>query len=94
MTREEIMQLNTDYLNGCESEHKMNELFNYALEQQSKLKIGRCKDCKYFEYDSVGKVDGMPLIVAHEVCTKWGEGCKTEEDGFCFMFEKKQKSEG
>ena len=34
MTREEIMQLNTDYLNGCESEHKMNELFSYALEQQ------------------------------------------------------------
>ena len=35
MTREEIMQLNTDYLNGCESEHKMNELFSYVLEQQS-----------------------------------------------------------
>ena len=34
MTREEIMQLNTDYLNGCESEHKMNELFNYVLELQ------------------------------------------------------------
>lgn len=28
------MQLNTDYLNGCESEHKMNELFSYALDQQ------------------------------------------------------------
>ena len=56
-------------------------------------KTGHCKDCKYFEYDSVGKVDGMPLIVAHEVCTKWGEGCKTEEDGFCFMFEKMQESE-
>ena len=34
MTKEEIMQLNTDYLNGCESEHKMNELFSYALDQQ------------------------------------------------------------
>lgn len=34
MTREEIMQLNTDYLNGCESEHKMNELFSYALSQE------------------------------------------------------------
>lgn len=56
-------------------------------------KTGHCKDCKYFEYDSVAKVDGMPLIVAHEVCTKWGEGCKTEEDGFCFMFEKMQESE-
>lgn len=34
MTREEIMQLNTDYLNGCESEHKMNELFSYTLSQE------------------------------------------------------------
>ena len=34
MTDKEIMQLNTDYLNGRESEHKMNELFNYVLELQ------------------------------------------------------------
>lgn len=34
MTREEIMQLNTDYLNDCESEHEMNELFYYVLELQ------------------------------------------------------------
>lgn len=41
MTREEIMQLNTDYLNGCESEHKMNELFSYALEQQPSDTVSR-----------------------------------------------------
>lgn len=34
MTREEIMQLNTNYLNNCESEHKMNELFAYVLKLQ------------------------------------------------------------
>lgn len=34
MTREEIMQLNTDYLNDCESEHEMNELFYYLLQLQ------------------------------------------------------------
>lgn len=50
-------------------------------------KIGHCKDCKYFEYDSVAKVDGIPLIVAHEICNKWGDGCKTKEDGYCFLFE-------
>ena len=50
-------------------------------------KVGRCKDCKYFEYDSVAKVDGIPLIVAHEICKKWGDGCKTKEDGYCFLFE-------
>ena len=56
-----------------------------ALEQQPK--IGHCKDCKYFEYDSVAKVDGIPLIVAHEICNKWGNGCKTKEDGYCFLYE-------
>lgn len=48
---------------------------------------GRCKDCKYFEYDHVEKVNGIPLIVAHEICSKWGDGCKTKEDGYCFLFE-------
>ena len=50
-------------------------------------KTGHCKDCKYFEYDSVAKVDGIPLIVAHEICNKWGGGCKSKEDGYCFLFE-------
>lgn len=54
-----------------------------------------CKDCKYFEYDSVAKVDGVPLIVAHEICSRWGKGCKTKEDGWCFMAEPyKEESEG
>lgn len=56
-------------------------------------KIGHCKDCKYFEYDSVAKVDGIPLIVAHEICKRWGDGCKTKEDGYCFMFEPQERSE-
>ena len=56
-------------------------------------KIGHCKDCKYFEYDSVAKVDGIPLIVAHENCSRWGDECKTKEDGYCFLFES-QESEG
>ena len=56
-----------------------------ALEQQEKT--GHCKDCKYFEYDSVIKVAGIPLIVAHEICSRWGDGCKTKEDGYCFLFE-------
>ncbi|MBP5594168.1 MAG: hypothetical protein J6Y02_02210 [Pseudobutyrivibrio sp.] len=46
-----------------------------------------CKDCKFFEYDCVAKVDGIPLIVGHEICNKWGDGCKTKEDGYCFLFE-------
>ena len=56
-------------------------------------KTGHCKDCKYFEYDSVAKIDGVPLIVAHEICNKWGDGCKTKEDGYCYLFEPKERSE-
>lgn len=54
---------------------------------------GHCKDCKYFEYDSVAKVDGIPLIVAHEICSRWGNGCKTKEDGYCFLFEPQESEE-
>lgn len=54
-------------------------------------KMKRCRDCKYFEYNSVAKVDGIPLIVAHEICSKWGNGCKTSEDGYCFLFEPKEE---
>lgn len=54
-----------------------------------------CKDCKYFENDSWAKVDGIPLIVAHKICKRWGNGCQTKEDGYCFLFEsKKQEGEG
>ena len=52
-----------------------------------------CKDCKYFEYDSVAKVHGVPLIVAHEICNRWGEGCKTRENGWCFLAESKENDE-
>ena len=55
--------------------------------------LPRCKDCKYFEYDSVAQVDGIPLIVAHEICNKWGEGCKTREDGYCFLFEPQESED-
>lgn len=55
--------------------------------------LPKCKDCKYFEYDSVAKVDGIPLIVAHEICNRWGDGCKTKEDGYCFLFEPQESEE-
>lgn len=58
-----------------------------------KSMTGHCKDCKYFEYDSMAKVDGVPLIVAHEICSKWGNGCKTKEDGYCFLFEPQESEE-
>ena len=62
-----------------------------ALKQEQKT--GYCKDCKYFEYDSVAMVDEIPLIVAHEICSRWGDGCKTSENGYCFLFEPKEGSD-
>lgn len=56
-------------------------------------KTGHCKDCKYFEYNSWEKVNGIPLIVAHEICSKWGSGCKTSEEGYCFLFEPQESEE-
>lgn len=51
----------------------------------------RCKDCKYFELDHWESVNEIPLIVAHEICTRWGDGCKTSQDGYCFMAERKEE---
>ena len=50
--------------------------------------IIRCRDCKHFRQEVWEKVCGVPLIVAHEICLKWGNGCKTSPDGFCFMAER------
>jgi len=60
----------------------------------------RCRDCKYFELNHVdmvnfpteaGNAESVPIITAHEICTKWGDGCKTSIDGYCFMAERKEE---
>ena len=50
-------------------------------------KIIRCRDCRHFKMDVWADFGGIPLIVAHEMCMKWGGGCRTSPDGFCFMAE-------
>lgn len=69
---------------------KIAEDYCMAIDHSERI-LGHCRDCKYFEYDSVAKVDGIPLIVAHEICSKWGNGCKTREDGYCFLFKPKEE---
>lgn len=69
--------------------HRINVLNNRVDELEQEPKTGHCRECKYFEYDSVAKVNGIPLIVAHEICSRWGDGCKTTEDGYCFLYEPK-----
>ena len=56
-------------------------------------KIIRCRDCRHFETDVWAAVGGVPLIVAHEMCMKWGQGCRTSPDGFCFMAERKEDAD-
>lgn len=66
-------------------------------EQYSKCPLAeqniiRCKDCKYFHYDKPYVVYDIPVL-GHEVCDKWGDGCKTSENGFCFMAERRGASD-
>ena len=92
MDKEKAIEL-LDNLIGMIEDNQEND-YDEALKMGIKAlaipsaEMIRCKDCKYFEYDSVAKVDGIPLIVAHEICNKWGDGCKTSEDGWCFLAEK------
>ena len=51
----------------------------------------RCKDCRYFEYDHVDLVNKIPLITAHEICNRWSDGCKTSENGYCFLAERREE---
>lgn len=64
-----------------------------SVESQGYLwELTRCKDCKYFELDYIDKgAMSIPLIMAHEICTRWGNGCKTSSDGYCFMAERKEE---
>lgn len=64
------------------------------MNQHDIVEVVRCKDCKHFEYNHWEKVNGVPLIVAHEICKRWGDGCKTREDGFCFIGERKEAEDG
>ena len=50
--------------------------------------IVRCKDCKHFEYDHPYIIQGIPVL-GHEVCNAWGDGCKTDENGWCFLAERR-----
>lgn len=49
------------------------------------VRVVRCKDCRFFEVDHWETASGVPFIAAHNICTRWGGGCQTAEDGFCFM---------
>lgn len=70
---------------------KVRDILNTTVNKQEQIK-GRCRDCRYFEYDHWENVSGTPLIVAHEICMKWSDGCKTSKDGYCFLFEEEAEA--
>lgn len=51
--------------------------------------VVRCKNCKYFLYDKLYMVGGLPLM-GNFVCEKWGNGCSTDENGYCFLGERRE----
>lgn len=59
-----------------------------AIKQEVVGELIRCKDCRHFEYDHLYVVQGIPVL-GHELCNAWGEGCKTSENGYCFLAERK-----
>jgi hypothetical protein len=94
ISRQAVDEAIYDYSRSCDVNYaQIMEYIDKIPSVNPQPKTGHCKDCKYFEYNSAAKVDGIPLIVAHEICKRWGDGCKTSENGYCFLFEQ-QESEG
>ena len=76
---DEAIDIAQDIIDGCKE-----------LKERVNKDIVTCGECKYFnlnEWDET--ISGVPIIVAHEICHKWGNGCKTDSNGFCFMGERR-----
>lgn len=54
------------------------------------VNVVRCKDCKHFELDKPYIIQGIPVL-GHECCNAWGDGCKTDPDGYCFLAERREE---
>lgn len=56
---------------------------------KDRVEVVRCRDCRFLVLDQKMNADSVPVSPAVEVCTKWGSGCKTQLNGFCFLGEKR-----
>ena len=77
---------------SCENPTEIYVFYDDAVKAIKKLPaaqpgIVRCKECKHFHYDMPYVMQGIPIL-GHEVCDFWGDGCKTNENGFCHMAER------
>lgn len=57
------------------------------------VRVIQCKECQHFEQDLWRTVDGVPLIVAYEICNFWGNGCRTNPEGYCFAGKERSSHE-
>ena len=72
-------------------EEDLREIVHKTLENNDFVQVVRCKDCKWFNLNKWAEVDGVQIIVGHEICDFWGGGCKTQKDGYCNYGERKEQ---
>ena len=73
---------------GCWIRYKMFEDKIESVPTIDAVPVVRCKDCKWFAYSR--PYSETPVLMMNLVCFKWGRGCRTDPDGFCFMGERKE----
>ena len=52
------------------------------------------KNGEGIKFERIRRITGYLVGTGHEVCDKWGDGCKTSENGFCFMAERRGEQDG
>ena len=69
-----------------------NALVIEAMELLKKEpEIIHCRDCAYFETEQRELV--AQIFLFKNICKRWGEGCATLPDGFCFLGKEKEAEE-
>ena len=79
--------MRNDYTQGITCGAALAEEYIKQL-PSAQPEIVRCRDCKHFDYNHPYIIQGVPVL-GHEVCNAWGDGCKTDEDGYCFLAERR-----
>jgi len=77
-------------MNELINENRAVDIINAIEAENNKAK---CENCEHFEKDVFANVGGIPIIICHNICNKWGNGCKTDPDGFCHNFKRRESKE-
>lgn len=65
------------------------ESYREWLEGLPTIDLVTCGECIHFHYDKPYIIQGIPVL-GHEVCDFWGDGCKTNPNGFCSHGERRE----